>query len=382
MSIFGQKKYKIGIDARMYGYAQTGIGNYIRHLLKYVLEFDKENEYVVFLLPDEYRNFNASGKRIKKIKVSSKWYGWKEQCLFPFELYKENLDLMHFTHFNSPVLYFKKSIVTIHDIIPYFFPGHKMKSLLRRTGFMAVFFSSVRKASRVIAVSENTKNDIAKYFGTNKEKIVTIYEGVDKEFKIIKDNLTMEWLKNKYRIRKPFIFYTGVWRNHKNLTGLVKAFFILKNKYKKDFQLVLGGREDPYYPEARNAWKKLGLEKEIIRPGFIDQKELPLFYGAAKLFVIPSFYEGFGLTGLEAMACGTPVASSGKTSLPEVLEDAAVYFNPDSPEEMAEKINMVLSDEKLYNKLREKGFAQVKKYSWEKMGKETMDLYGKILKRN
>ena len=373
------KKYKIGIDARMYGYAQTGIGNYIRHLLKYIFELDKENNYVIFLLPEEYDNFELPNERIRKIKVSAKWYGWKEQLLFPIELYKENLDLMHFTHFNSPVLYFKKSIVTIHDVTPYFFPGHKMKSVIRKIGFRTVFFSSVKKASKVIAVSENTKIDIVKHFKIKKNKIDVIYEGADSQFKVINNNQKITEIKKKYNITKPFIFYTGVWRNHKNLVGLVKAFGILKNKYKLNYQLVLGGKEDPYYPEVRKTWEKLGLKKEIIRTGFIKQEELPLFYNAAKLFIIPSFYEGFGLIGLEAMACGTPVVSSNKTSLPEVLGDAAIYFNPNNPEEMAEKMKLVLTDKKLYNELREKGFKQIRKYSWKRMGKETMMIYEKIL---
>ena len=387
------KSKTIGIDARMYGYAQTGIGNYIRHLLKHIFELDKKNNYIIFLLPEEYDNFELPNERIKKVKVSAKWYGWKEQLLFPFELYRENLDLMHFTHFNSPILYFKKSIVTIHDVTPYFFPGHKMKSLLRKIGFRSVFFSSVRKAKRIVAVSKNTKNDIANYFKINKNKIEVVYEGVDEQFKIIpptrahsleykKNNLNkinFYRLKPELQITKPFIFYTGVWRNHKNLVGLVKAFGILKKKHNLNYQLVLGGKEDPYYPEVRKTWEKLGLEKEVIRVGFIDQKELPLFYNAAKISVIPSFYEGFGLTGLEAMACGTPVVSSNKTSLPEILGNAAIYFNPNNPEEMAEKMKLVLTDKKLYNELRENGFKQIKKYSWERMGKETVKIYGKIL---
>ena len=170
-----------------------------------------------------------------------------------------------------------------------------------------------------------------------------------------------------------------MWRNHKNLVGLIKAFSILKNKHKLNYQLVLGGKEDPYYPEVRKTWEKLRLEKDIIRTGFIDQKDLPLFYNAAELFVIPSFYEGFGLIGLESMACGTPVISSNITSLPEILGDAAIYFNPNNPEEMAEKMKLVLTDKKLYNEMREKGSKQIKKYSWEKMGEETMEIYGKIL---
>ncbi len=391
------KKYKIGIDARMYGYAQTGIGNYIRHLLKYIFELDKENNYVVFLLPEEYDNFELPNERIKKVKVSAKWYGYKEQLLFPFQLYKEKLDLMHFTHFNSPILYFKKSIVTIHDITPLHFPGHKMKSIVRKIGFRMVFFLSVKKAARIITVSKNTKSDIIKHFKIKENKINVIYEGADSQFKVItpteihsgvhslecKDfslnKINSYRLKPELQITKPFIFYPGVWRNHKNLVGLVKAFGILKNKYKLNYQLVLGGKEDPYYPEVRKTWEKLGLKKEIIRTGFIKQEELPLFYNAAKLFIIPSFYEGFGLIGLEAMACGTPVVSSNKTSLPEVLGDAAIYFNPNNPEEMAEKMKLVLTDKKLYNELREKGFKQIRKYSWKRMGKETMMIYEKIL---
>ena len=373
------KPKTIGIDARMYGYAQTGIGNYIRHLLQCIFEMDKKNEYVIFLMPEEYDKFDLPNKRIRKMKVSAKWYGWKEQLLFPFQLYKERLDLMHFTHFNSPILYFKRSIVTIHDITPFFFPGHKMRSIIRRIGFRTVFFSSVKKASKVIAVSENTKNDIANYFKIKKNKINVIYEGTDSQFKVISDNQKITDIKKRYNITKPFIFYTGVWRNHKNLVGLIKAFEILRNKHKLDYQLALGGKEDPYYPEVRETWEKLGLESEIIRTGFIDQKDLPLFYNAAKAFIIPSFYEGFGLIGLEAFSCGIPVISSNTTSLPEILGNAAIYFDPNSPEEMAEKIKLVLTDKKLYNKLKDKGFKQVEKYSWEKMGKETMDVYGKIL---
>lgn len=373
------KKFTIGIDARMYGFAQTGIGNYIRHLIGCIFEFDKKNDYVIFLLPDEFDNFKVPGERIKKVKISSKWYGWKEQIYFPFEIYKEKLDLMHFTHFNSPILYFARSIVTIHDITPFFFPGHKMRSFSRKIGFRAVFYSSVKKASKVIAVSKNTKNDIVKHFGMDEKKIEVIYEGVDGQFSREKDTKKIEDLRNKHNLRKPFIFYTGVWRNHKNLVGLIKAFSLLKKKYQMDFDLVLGGKEDPYYPEVRKTWEKLGIDNDIKRVGFIAQEELPTFYGAASLFVIPSFYEGFGLIGLESFASGTPVVSSNRTSLPEVLGNAAIYFDPYDHEEMAEKMMLVLSDKKLYNTLIEKGYEQLKKYSWEKMGEETMKIYKDIL---
>jgi len=372
-----QKPKTIGIDARMFGYAQTGIGNYIRHLLEYVFENDRVNNYVIFLMPEEFDSFPIPNERIRKVKTSCKWYGWREQIIFPFTLYKENLDLMHFTHFNSPILYLRKSVTTIHDVTPFFFPGHKMKSPLRRLGFRLVFYFSVKKARKIIAVSNSTKNDIVKYFKVNDKKIQVIYEGADAQFRPLEDRSLVENLRKKYALEKPFLFYTGVWRNHKNLIGLIEAFKIAKEKHRLDISLVLGGKEDPFYPEVRETWEKLGLQQDVISVGFIDQKELPVFYNAATAFIIPSFYEGFGLIGLEAMSCGTPVISSNRTSLPEILGDGAVYFDPKNPEDMAEKIHLVFSDKKLYNELKSNGFAQVKKYGWNKMGKETLELYEK-----
>ncbi len=420
-----QKPKTIAIDARMYGAGQTGIGNYIYHLMKYLFEIDKKNNYLIFLLPEEYDKFELPNKRVKKIKVTAKWYSWREQIIFPFEILKHKINLIHFPHFNSPILYHLiapflkiKTVTTIHDLTPYYFPGHKMNSWLRRKSFKLVFSAAVKKSSRVIAVSEYTKEDIVKIFlvGARKknplsggarggfstdlthsqpppergmiDKIAVIYEGVDKQFRVIKDygkinvvvgTQNFASIKNKYKITKPFIFYTGVWRNHKNLVGLIKAFNLIINKYYLDCQLVLGGKEDPYYPEVRQTWKKLNLDNKIIRAGFISQEELPLFYNAADIFVIPSFREGFGLIGLEAMACGTPVVSSNKTCLPEVLGGAAIYFNPDNHQEMAEKIAKVIQDKNLKNDLIQKGFNQIEKYDWRKMAEETMEIYERIL---
>ncbi len=400
MSTQVQKSKTIAIDARMYGATQTGIGNYIFHLMKYLFEIDQKNNYLVFLLPEEYDKFKLPNERVKKIKVSAKWYSWKEQVVFPLEILKHKIDLVHFPHFNSPILYHwispfckAKTVATIHDLTPYYFPGHKMNSWLRRKGFRLVFSTAIKKSSRVIAVSEYTKKDMIKIFlNTSKknslapfseggaiDKIQVIYEGVDGQFQVIKDYGKMKAIKEKYKIIRPFIFYTGVWRNHKNLVGLIKAFDLIVNKYKINYQLVLGGKEDPYYPEVRQTWKKLNLGDRIIRAGFISQKDLPLFYNMADVFVIPSFREGFGLIGLESMACGTPVISSNKTSLPEILGNAAVYFSPADYEEMAKKIALVIQDENLKSNLVQKGFQQVEKYDWRRMAGKTLEMYEKVM---
>lgn len=376
------KTYIIGIDARMYGPEQTGIGNYIRHLIVNLAEIDKRNNYVIFLLDKEYDKFKLPAKNFKKAKVSSYWYSWREQLLLPFEFMRERLDLMHFPHFNTPVFYSGKSVVTIHDITPFFFPGHKMNSWLRRNAFKFVFNSSIKKASAVIAVSESTKNDIVKHFGLKPDKIEVVYEGVDENFKILPNcGKISEELSVRYNIEKPFIFYAGVWRNHKNIVGLLKAFFILKKNIGGKYQLVLGGKEDPYYPEIRKTIIDLKLEKDIITPGFICDEEMILFYNSCSLFAIPSFYEGFGLVGLEAFACGAPVASSNTASLPEILGDGAAYFDPRDAEQMARVMEEVLTDEKKRENLIKNGFERIKKYSWRRMAEKTHQIYLESLKK-
>ena len=366
---------KIGIDARMYGRQQTGIGTYIKCLTDYLFKIDDKNEYVLFLLEPEFSRFKPPTPRVKKQKVTSHWYSWREQLKFPLELSKVKVDLMHFPHFNSPIFYPQKSIVTIHDITPRFFPGHKMGSLIRRTGFRIVFNSTVKKARLIITPSQATKGDLIKYFKVPAKKIRVIYEGTEPDFRVIKNHGKIEKLKEKYGLAKPFILYVGVWRNHKNIVGLIKAFDILLKKYKGDYQLVIAGKEDSYYPEIKKIHQQLGLKDRIIYPGFVPDKELPLIYNAASLFALPSFYEGFGLVALEAMACGTPVVSSKTASLPEVLGSAAIFFDPKNPEEMAEVLARVLKDNNLQKDLIIKGLERAEKYSWSQMAKETLKIY-------
>lgn len=374
------RTYTIGIDARMYGPEQTGIGNYIRHLIVNLSEIDKSNRYVIFLLDKEFEKFELPAENFQKVRVSSHWYSWREQVLLPFELLKCHVDLMHFPHFNTPILYPGKSVVTIHDITPFFFPGHKMNSWLRRSAFKFVFSSSIKKANAVIAVSNSTRNDIVKHFGLNPDKIAVVYEGVDENFKILPNRGKIsEELNARYNIEKPFIFYAGVWRNHKNIVGLLKAFSILKESLSGKYQLVLGGKEDPYYPEIMETISALGLEKDIILPGFIPDSEMSLFYNSCAIFVIPSFYEGFGLVGLEAFACGAPVVSSNTTSLPEVLGEAARYFDPHNAGEMSDVMLNALENPKIREQMIRDGFQQVQKYSWRRMARETFQIYQKQL---
>jgi glycosyltransferase involved in cell wall biosynthesis len=371
---------RIGIDARMYGpKATTGIGNYIRNLLENLFLIDQKNEYVIFMKDPAFSQFSPPSKRVEKIKVDFPWYSITEQIMFPKILLKHKLDLVHFPQFNVPIFYPKKFVVTIHDITPKFFPGSNVKkSIIRKIGYQYVFKSAVKKSEKIITVSNFTKNQIIKYFKAPEEKIKVTYLGFDSNFKIVGDQKILNQIKNKYGISKPFLFYVGVWRDHKNLPNLIKAFNLIKDYFKLDIQLVLGGQADDRYPEILEEIKKSKNQADIIRPGFIPEHELPAFYSAAELFVLPSFCEGFGLVAIESLACGTPVAASNTTSVPEIIQDAGLYFNPNESEEIAKCINKALTDKELYEALKSRGFSQIQRYSWQNCAKDTLLIYQSI----
>ena len=368
---------RIGIDARMYGAeSTTGIGTYIKSLTDHLFLIDQTNDYILFMSEPAYSQFQPPSKRVEKIKITCPWYSFSEQFQLPKILLSHKLDLVHFPQFNTPIFYPGKFLITIHDITPKFFPGPRVKkSLIRRLGFQLIFRSGLKRAEKIIAVSKHTKENLTKYFNINGDKIAVTYLGVEKQFHPIADQGAIAEIKAKYQIKKPFIFYVGVWRDHKNLPGLINAFNLLKLKYKLDYQLVLGGKPDPRYPEINQTIDNSKFKADIIQTGFIPETDLPLIYNAAELLVLPSFCEGFGLVAIESLACGTPVVGSNSTSLPEILEDAALYFDPNDITSIAKTINEVLTNTHLYQGLERRGLIQALKYNWQDCAKKTLAIY-------
>ncbi|NUM25303.1 MAG: glycosyltransferase family 4 protein [Candidatus Buchananbacteria bacterium] len=367
---------RIGIDARMYGpQAATGIGNYIKNLTQNLFAVDQTNEYFLFMIEPQFSAFTPPNERVKKIKVDSPWYSWSEQLKLPFVYRHYNLDILHVPHFNVPIFYPGKMVTSIHDITPKFFPGPVVsKSIIRKLGYNAVLRSAVYKSKSILVGSQHTKNEITKHFKVDESKIKVIPLGYD--FAAAKQYLASpQQLVEKYKITKPFILYIGVWRDHKNLPGLITAFDIIKEKFGLDYQLVLGGKADPSYPEIPLAINKAKYRQDIIVPGYIPEDELPNFYQHAKVFVLPSFCEGFGLVALESATWGVPVAASNTTSVPEVLGPAGKYFNPHDPEEMARVVSEVATNENLHQNLVTLGYEQAKKYSWVETAKQTLAVY-------
>lgn len=363
---------KIGIDCRMYGRAFTGIGRYAYELTENLFRIDDRNEYVLFFNEPEFSGF-STGKyhRVKKVLADARHYSLAEQVKFLKILYGQRLDLMHFTHFNAPLLYRRPCVVTIHDLTLSFFPGKKMNSFAYRFGYQMVMRSILKRAKKIIAVSEHTKSDLDYLFGVKPERVSVIYESVSEHFQ--KTDLPPDHPKG-------YLLYAGVWRDHKNLTGLLKSLALLRLNYGFDGKLYITGREDPHYPEVKRAVSDLDLDEYVVFTGLVDEDELVNLYNGAAVAVIPSLYEGFGLQVLEAFACGVPLACSGVSSLPEIAGPGnAVFFNPKDPRDMAEKIWRAYSDEALRHKLVLNGGKRVREFSWEKMAEETLKVYHSCL---
>ncbi|MFA6537338.1 MAG: glycosyltransferase family 1 protein [Patescibacteria group bacterium] len=372
---------KIAIDARMYGNKQcTGIGTYVRELTQALFELDRENEYLLFMRETEINDpdYQENYPNVRKIIVKSPWYSYQEQIRLPFEILREKFDIIHFPHFNSPLFMPRKSICTIHDVTPLFFPGHKMSSQFRKLAHRTVFQNTINRANKVIAISEATKSDIIKYFHKPQNEIKVIYEGVDESFAKTENSGIINSVKNKYNLPENYLLYVGVWRNHKNLETLVRGFEILKEKYNFSGNLVIAGRPDLHATNVTELIKNSKFKKFIFTPGYIDNADLATVYSSATLFVLPSFIEGFGLITLEAQFCGVPVLVSDIPVLHEVLTDSAIYFDPKSADNLAMNAWGILNNPKQKQILITKGLLNKQKFSWAKCAEQTLQTYREI----
>ncbi len=392
---------KIGIDARFYGPIGKGLGRYTQEVVDNIIKITstaegESFEYVIFLSPGNFDEFDSGRLGIKKIKLDCPWYGWKEQILMPFYLWREKLDLIHFPHFNVPILTPGKFVVTIHDLILTHFPTVRATTrshflyYLKNFAYRLVIFSALRRAQKVITVSEFTKKDIVDKFGIKPEKIIVTYEGVANLAKgrdsLFVSKLDSQEILAQYHIPQNFLLYVGNAYPHKNLEILLRVFGRLHAE-RHDLRLVLVGKPDYFYERVKetaralNLWQKENINSPVIFPGYVPDAQLEILYAEARAYVFPSLYEGFGLPPLEAMAKGCPVLSSDRASLPEILGAAAAYFDPEDEEDMAAKIKEVLSDEKLRAELIEQGLKQAKKYNWWECARETLDVYRAALKK-
>lgn len=369
---------RIGIDARMLN--ASGIGRYVTNLILELQKIDQKNSYFVFLLKKDLNQIKFN-KNFTPVIADFIWYSFREQLEFPKILKQQKLDLVHFPHLNVPIFYQGKFIVTIHDLTHMDFKMSRASAHnriyyeIKHQTHKGVMLSALKRSQQIITPSNFVKEEIVTRFDINPTKIAVTLEAADGTFLSLIKKINPPKAKKvleKYGIKPPFLFYVGNAHPHKNIDGLIKAFGQLRQKYQY-LQLVLSGKEDFFWQRLKQEIN----EEDVIFTGFVNDNELIAFYKSAQAYIFPSFSEGFGIPLLEAMACGCPVVSSNKTALPEVGGDAALYFDPYNQEDMVEKIIQILNNQKLRKSLIEKGEKRVQQFSWQKMAKQTLEVYAK-----
>ncbi len=371
---------KIGIDCRIYSSKFTGIGRYTHELVQNLIRINDEkkrpHEIVLFLNEPEFHEYIPPNPSVRKVLVNARHYSFAEQIKFLRILNNEHLDFIHFPHFNIPYFYRRPYTVTIHDLTISLFPGkgNKIWKFFQKIAYDIIIKNATVKAKKILTISENTKKDLIEKLNVPEEKIEVIYNGVSDNFTLIEDPKIFQKTLNKYKIKKEFLLYTGVWRYHKNLPRLIEAFGILRQQKNLDIELVITGKPDPDYPETKEKVKELHLENDVIFTGLIEENELIHLYNAANIYVFPSLYEGFGLPPLEAMKCGTPVVASNTSSIPEICgQGNAVFFDPYKVEDIADKIEKVYEDADLQADLIEKGMIRASQFTWQITGQKIYD---------
>jgi glycosyltransferase involved in cell wall biosynthesis len=354
-----------------------GPRTYAINLVKELLTLDRKNEYQVYcdnreLLPA------LDGARVTRIPMASR-YGrplW-DQMQLPAFLKRHGIDLYHSTKNVIPFLRPRVSVVTIHDLAPLVFP--ETFTRLQRLHLRFHIPWATRLSSIVITDSSHSREDLVERLDVPRSKIRVIPLGVSSIFGPVTDPERLDAVRSTFGIPEPAIMYVGTLQPRKNLDILLHAFSQLRREFSVPHRLVLVGRKGWMYETLRKETSRLGLENDVVFTGVVSDEELPAVICCAEIFVSPSSYEGFGLSVLEAMACGVPVVTSNVSSLPEVVGDAALLIPPRDTAAMVEALQKLVSDKKLREKLTARGREQARKFSWVNTAQGVLDIYEELL---
>jgi glycosyltransferase involved in cell wall biosynthesis len=300
-------------------------------------------------------------------------------------LKQNRCDLVHIPHMLGAPLYTPcPYVVTVHDLLAYLAWANNGSHWRQ---MMTGYFSrrAMRKAACILAVSNFTKTEIARYFNVSGDRIEVVYNAIDERFRLgHATDADRQFIAERYQVTYPFLLYAGNIRPHKNIPRMIEAFSALKTELAKegrfpDLKLIIIGDELSKHPDLRRTVVRGGVQNDVRFMGFVPIEVLRIFYDLAKVFVFPSLYEGFGLPPLEAMAHGTPVLTSNTSSIPEVVGNAAVIVNPENVFEIMRALERVLLDQPLREKMRLRGYEQVKKFSWKDSAAALLAAYEQIV---
>ncbi|HLX56750.1 MAG TPA: glycosyltransferase family 1 protein [Ktedonobacteraceae bacterium] len=377
---------RIAIDYTAATRQAAGIGNYVRSLVDAMLAQDSENQYTLLTSgrPPRERPFpgakNARGRSliIPDRYLNVLWYRWRLPISATF--FTGQIDIYHGPDFVLPPLNgHTRKIVTVHDLAFIEHPEYAVPELAAY--LKKVVPEAVSAADVVASVSQTTRQTLIEYFHTPPDKITLIPNGIRSYFRRITDPVLLEATRYKFGLKSPLVLGVGTQEPRKNHLGIIKAFQKATNTGSKQHRpatLALAGGSGWLYEETRQAVAELKLDKKVRFLGHVSDLDLMLLYSLADVFVFPSFYEGFGVPPLEAMACGAPVVTSNTSSLPEVVGDAALLVDPRSINEIANSITRILESQQLQEELRQKGYQQAARYTWQKSAQKMLTVYRQV----
>jgi glycosyltransferase involved in cell wall biosynthesis len=366
---------KIALDLRRI--KNPGIGRYMRCLTEALLVVAPEHEYLLVLPPDfaDTLHVPERGTKVEKSFTAARYYSIREQLELPRILRRHRVDLLHSPHFNIPLICPCPVVATIHDVI-YLACPEDLPSRAGRLYYSAMMRAAVRMADQIITVSQFSRDQISRFLKP-RGSLEVIYSGVDSRFQPAHQD-QIRAMRAKYEIAGEYILYTGIFKPRKNHAGLLKAFRQFVN-LGGDATLVIAGPLAEGEAALRKLAEEVRIADRVVFTGFVDDADLPAVYSGASVYACPSLYEGFGLTVLEAMACGVPVVSSAETSLPEVAGAAALYADARSPEALGRALYQVFTDENLRANLISKGHKNVARFSWRNTAVQTVAVYEKAM---
>jgi glycosyltransferase involved in cell wall biosynthesis len=359
----------LSIDVRML--SASGIGTYIKYLISRVIATLPSQTLALIGKPEELKELTIPKQaRVTLIPCDAKIYSIREQLELPRLIPKET-KLFWSPHYNIPMLYQGRMLVTIHDVLHLAMPSYL--GAWHKRAYARLLFAQVRrKAEAILTDSQFSHDEILCYTPHGKQPITVVHLGIDDAW------FNVPKLQKPYP--RPYLLFVGNVKPHKNIRGLLEAFTLIHDHIPHDL-IILGKREGFISGDEAVARQAEMLKERILFTGYVRDEVLKQYVTHADALVLPSFYEGFGLPPLEAMACGCPVIVSNAASLPEVCGDAALYCDPHSPKDIAEKIQHLVNDAELQERLRKKGLEQAKKFTWEKCAAETLVVIKKVLEQ-
>jgi glycosyltransferase involved in cell wall biosynthesis len=373
---------KIAIDIRRM--TDFGVGTYTRNVVRALGRLDHQNEYVLIGSLEKVSEIGFLPPNFQTVALDEADTTVKGFLECRAILRRLKCDLVHIPHlFSLPRALPCRYVMTVHDLLEHMYRAHEGSSVMRSLHFQLTR-RVLKGAARILAVSKFTKTEIEKLFGIPSCRIDVVHNAIDPRFLHgHASDADRQFLTQRYQITYPFLLYAGRISPHKNLVRIIEAFSALKAELDKqekfpDLKLIIIGDELSKHPDLRRTVIRGGVQNDVRFLGFVPIEVLRIFYDAAKIFIFPSLYEGFGLPPLEAMAHGTPVLTSNTTSIPEVVGNAAVLVNAENVFEIMRAMLRVLLDQPLRDRLKARGYEQAKKFSWDESASKILEVYEEV----